>query len=249
MSVSAESGKIRESEVFQTVPRETHSGNFYMSTSDQRGRDISLLDILVVMSENFWLLLLCPLVVGAFVFMMTPSALPRFESSAVLKPLNSSEFMEAPDSLLMMEFAIAEKRLQSPDLTEEAFQKVPWIKRSEPGASEPYVAVERDEQGNLLTVAASASTAEQAEQLADAYVRSYADSDNLNIDQLLVQRPSNGTLVAPGHERMIAAIRAAFLAGIAILFYVLVRAAVRSASERPESAAKLVRIRKGLLRR
>jgi uncharacterized protein involved in exopolysaccharide biosynthesis len=142
----------------------------------QPNEEISLLDILVVLAENFWLLLLAPLAIGAITFGIV-SFLPKtYESTALLRA-NAATV----DGLPMATAELAVK-LQSPVLLNQAAGSRKWItdRNLDPQSLEGFlskiVAVRTDRQSSIITLTTSGPTPEDAQALAESILRLAAEA-------------------------------------------------------------------------
>ncbi len=90
--------------------------------------EISLLDILVVLAENFWLLVLAPLTIGAITFGIV-SFLPKtYESDAILRPKVT---LDAQGNSIGETPAVMAARLGSPEVQLAAVDTQPWIRKQQ----------------------------------------------------------------------------------------------------------------------
>jgi uncharacterized protein involved in exopolysaccharide biosynthesis len=128
--------------------------------------EISLLDILVVLAENFWLLVLAPLAIGAITFGIV-SFLPKtYESVAILKPLT---FYDQFGNLTGETAPIMTARLSSSEVQARAFAQVPDLKHGS-------FRVRIDSSSGLVVVNTSASKADEARALAQSLINSYVEA-------------------------------------------------------------------------
>jgi uncharacterized protein involved in exopolysaccharide biosynthesis len=138
--------------------------------------EISLLDILVVLAENFWLLLLAPLAIGAIAFGIASSLPKTYESVAILQPpVTFDEFgnPRGENSATML------ARLNSPELRVPAAESQAWIRDRQLGPRElqsllqDVINVRADRQSGLVTVTTYGPTAAEARSLLQALLESY----------------------------------------------------------------------------
>jgi len=208
--------------------------------------EVSLLDIVVIISESFWLIIAGAVVAGFLAYAVQTNPPVVYESTAIIKPIDSARASDMVDSLLMMEFAAAEKELQSPALQQQALTRLSPDKNDSDHSC--GVMIDRDKDGNLLSIIASAGSPERAQELAGVFVRVYAENENRSLEEMMVQEPAPGSRVSAGSARIATAVRSAFLAGVILLIIAFLRAAFRAIGENPATAPKLARIRKGILR-
>lgn len=138
--------------------------------------EISLLDILVVLAENFWLLLLAPVAIGAIAFGVA-SFLPKtYESTAILRPMTVfDEFGNASGE----NTATMVARLQSPELQESTAQTQSWITQQQLDARalrallKSSISVRPDRQSGLVPITTFAPSAAQAQELARVFIAGY----------------------------------------------------------------------------
>lgn len=141
--------------------------------------EISLLDILVVLAENFWLLLLAPLTIGAITFGIV-SFLPKtYESTAILQPRTTYDQFGNPIGETAESMAA---RLQSPELQLAAIGKQPFVAEQKLDAKElqsllkGMITIRPDQKSDLVTVSAFAPTPGEAQNLAQDVVSSYTEA-------------------------------------------------------------------------
>lgn len=145
-------------------------------TTPESNDEISLLDILVVLAENFWLLLLAPLAIGAITFGIASFLPTTYESTAILRPMTVfDEFgNESGENTATM---VA--RLQSPELQESTAQTQSWITQQVLDARalrallKSSISVRPDRQSNLVTITTFAPGAAQAQELARVLIDGY----------------------------------------------------------------------------
>jgi capsular polysaccharide biosynthesis protein len=147
-----------------------------MTTPTQSDDEISLLDILVVLAENFWLLLLAPLAIGAIAFGIASSLPKTYESVAILQhPATFDEF----GNLRGENAATLLARLNSPELRVPAAESQAWIRDRQLGPRElqsllqDVTNVRADRQSGLVTVTTYGPTAAEARSLLQALLESY----------------------------------------------------------------------------
>jgi len=140
--------------------------------------EISLLDILVVLAENFWLLVLAPLAIGAITFGIV-SFLPKtYESVAILKPQTTFDEFGNPQCETAASMVA---RLDSPELRISAAAPQAWIRdrKLEDSQLVSFVqgaaSVTADRQSNLVTLRTFAPSPADAQSfgstLIDAYIQ------------------------------------------------------------------------------
>ena len=138
--------------------------------------EISLLDILVVLAENFWLLLLAPLAIGAIAFGIASSLPKTYESVAILQPTATFDEFGNPrgeNSATML------ARLNSPELRVPAAESQAWTRDRQLGPRElqsllqDVIIVRADRQSGLVTVTTYGPTAAEARSLLQALLESY----------------------------------------------------------------------------
>lgn len=212
--------------------------------------EISLLDIVVVLAENFWLLLLAPLAIGAITLGIL-SLLPKtYESTAILQPPIAPEeanadFRDSDAAFLATRSAAAMvTMLGSSDLQVRARQIMP------PGVSSAAI-VRSDRQTGLVTVTVQAPAASEAQAFAHALLQAYNDDvlsrSVATMQDIILQAPTlEEKPVYPKRLQLTAL--AAILSGMALIVFVFIRAAFRVAAHYPESAEKITRIRRGIFR-
>jgi len=139
--------------------------------------EISLLDILVVLAENFWLLVLAPLAVGAIAFGIV-SFLPKtYESTAVLEPVTT---LDNSDTARSVGGATMVARLNSPEVRVPSAKSQAWIRDRRLGPRElqsflqDAVSVRSDRQSGLVTVTTHGPSAAEAQSFLQALLEGYA---------------------------------------------------------------------------
>jgi capsular polysaccharide biosynthesis protein len=139
--------------------------------------EISLLDILVVLAENFWLLVLAPLVIGAIAFGIV-SFLPKtYESTAVLEPVTT---LDNSDTARSAGAATMVARLSSPEVRVPSSESQAWIRDRRLGSRElqsflqDAVSVRSDRQSGLVTVTTYGPSAAEAQSFLQALLEVYA---------------------------------------------------------------------------
>lgn len=149
-----------------------------MTTPDPND-EISLLDILVVLAENFWLLLLAPLAIGAITFGIV-SFLPKtYESAAILQPRTTYDQFGNP---IGETAAVMTARLQSPELQTAAAGRQQWIAEQNLDAKklrsllEESINIRPDQKSGLVTISAFAPTPGEAQSLAQGLILSYTEA-------------------------------------------------------------------------
>jgi len=147
-----------------------------MLTTPESNDEISLLDILVVLAESFWLLLLAPLAIGAIAFGIASSLPKTYESVAVLQPpatLDEFGNLRGENSATML------ARLNAPELQVLAADSQAWIRDRQLGPREmqsflkDVINVRADRQSGLVTVTTYGPTAADARSLLQALLESY----------------------------------------------------------------------------
>jgi hypothetical protein len=138
--------------------------------------EISLLDILVVLAENFWLLVLAPLAIGAITFGIVSFQPKTYESVFILRPQTVfDEFGNAQGETAALMVA----RLDSPKLRISAAATQAWIRdrKLEDSQLVSFVqdaaSVTADRQSNLVTLRTFAPSPGDAESLGSALIDSY----------------------------------------------------------------------------
>jgi capsular polysaccharide biosynthesis protein len=136
--------------------------------------EISLLDILVVLAENFWLLVLAPLVIGAIAFGIV-SFLPKtYESIAILEPPPTLDNSGTDGAATML------ARLNSPEVRVPSAESQAWIRDRRLGPRElqtflqDAVSVRSDRQSGLVTVTTHGPSAAEAQSFLQALLEGYA---------------------------------------------------------------------------
>ena len=150
-----------------------------MTPPTQTDDEISLLDILVVLAENFWLLLLAPLAIGAITFGIV-SFLPKtYESTAILQPRTTYDQFGNP---IGETAATMTARLQSPELQLAAAGKQPFIAEQKLDSKElqallgETISIRPDQKSGLVTVSTFAPTPGEAQNLAQDIISSYTEA-------------------------------------------------------------------------
>jgi uncharacterized protein involved in exopolysaccharide biosynthesis len=141
--------------------------------------EISLLDILVVLAENFWLLLLAPLAIGAITFGIVSFQPKTYESTATLQPRTTYDKFGNP---MGETAAVMTARLQSPELQLPTVGKQPFIAERKLDAKElqslldETISIRPDQKSGLVTVSAFAPTPGEAQDLAQDMISSYTEA-------------------------------------------------------------------------
>jgi len=230
-----------------------------MSTPTQPTPDdeISLLDILVVLAENFWLLVLAPLVFGAITFGVV-SFLPKtYESIAILRPKVT---LDAQGNSIGETPAVMAARLGSPEVQLAAVDTQPWIRKQQldrvqiADFLERSIGVRVDRQTDIITLSATAPSPSEAQSLNQAILETVlakmppVDGTKMTMQDIVLQAPAlNPKAVKP--KRLQLSAMAVILSGLALTVFVFIRAALSAASSDPGGADKVARIRRGILRR
>jgi len=145
-------------------------------TTPESNDEISLLDILVLLAENFWLLVLAPLAIGAITFGVV-SFLPKtYESVAILKPQTTFDAFGNPQGETVASMVA---RLNSPELRISAAGKQAWIRDRKldnvemTGFLKATASVTADRQSNLVTLTAFAPSPGDAQSFGSALIDVY----------------------------------------------------------------------------
>lgn len=141
--------------------------------------EISLLDILVVLAENFWLLVLAPLAIGALTFGVV-SFLPKtYESVAILKLQTVFDEFGNPQGETDASMVA---RLSSPELKMSAAGTQAWIRDKKLENSQlasflqEAAGVTADRQSNLVTLRALAPSPGDAQSFGSALIDTYVQT-------------------------------------------------------------------------
>jgi capsular polysaccharide biosynthesis protein len=209
--------------------------------------EISLLDILVVLAENFWLILLVPLAIGAITFGVVSFQPKAYESIAILR---SKVALDTEGNAIGESAAVMVARLNSPELQAAAFQSYKEL-RGEPAA----VSATASADGNsLINIIAQGPSAGEAQGYGQALIGVLVPSirsaygEPVTMQDIILQAPTlNNKAIKP--KRLQLAAMAVILSGLVLTVFVFIRAAVRGLSSNPEGAEKVARIRRGILRR
>jgi uncharacterized protein involved in exopolysaccharide biosynthesis len=154
------------------------------SAQSAPNNEISLLDILVVLAENFWLLVLGPLVVGAITFAIV-SLLPKtYESLAVLAPAELLAQRNQPyeESSSKAFVATITARLHSAELQTSAAEDQPWISRRKMDKIQTRrllkraVNISADQKSGLINLTTRAPSASEAQSFTQAIIDKLAVS-------------------------------------------------------------------------
>ncbi len=219
--------------------------------------EISLLDILVVLAENFWLLVLAPLAIGALTFGIV-SFLPKtYESVAILRPKVT---LDAQGNSIGETPAVMAARLGSPEVQLAAVDSQPWIRKQQfDGVQmakflERFIGVRVDRQSDIITLNAMAPSPSEAQSLNQAILETVlakmppVDGTKMTMQDIVIQAPTlNEKAVKPKRLQLTAI--ATILSGLVLTVFVFIRAALRAAAHDSEGSDKITRIRKGILRR
>jgi len=136
--------------------------------------EISLLDILVVVAENFRLLVLAPLVIGAIVFGIVSFQPKTYESIAILEPPPTLENSGTDGAATMV------ARINSPEVRVPSVESQAWIRDQRLGPRElqtflqDAVSVRSDRQSGLVTVTTYGPSPAEAQSFLQALLESYA---------------------------------------------------------------------------
>jgi uncharacterized protein involved in exopolysaccharide biosynthesis len=217
------------------------------STQPAPDDEISLLDILVVLAENFWLLALVPLAIGAITFGVV-SFLPKtYESVAILHP---EVMLDQKGNPIGETPAVLAARLNSPELKAAALQSYAAL-RGQPAAVFAKASADRQGLVNLSVQGSSCGEAQgYGQALIGTLVPSLRVSDGIAVtmQNIVIQAPTlNDKPVKPKRLQLTA--MAVILSGLILTVFVFLRAALRGASGNAEGADKVARIRRGILRR
>jgi uncharacterized protein involved in exopolysaccharide biosynthesis len=218
--------------------------------------EISLLDILVVLAENFWLLVLAPLAIGAITFGIV-SFLPKtYESVAILRPKAT---LDAQGNSIGETPAVMAARLGSPEVQLAAVDTQPWIRKQQldrvqiADFLERSIGVRVDRQTDIITLSAKAPSPSEAQSLNQAILETLlakvpsVQGTKMTMQDIVIQAPTlNDKAIKPKRLQLTAI--SSILSGLVLAVFVFIRAALRGASRDPESADKVARIRKGILR-
>jgi uncharacterized protein involved in exopolysaccharide biosynthesis len=218
--------------------------------------EISLLDILVVLAENFWLLVLAPLAIGALTFGIV-SFLPKtYESVAILRPKST---LDAQGNSIGETPAVTAARLGSPEVQLAAVDTQPWIRKQQldrvqiADFLERSIGVRVDRQTDIITLSATAPSPSEAQSLNQAILETVlakmppVDGTKMTMQDIVIQAPTlNDKAVKPKRLQLTAI--ASILSGLVLAVFVFIRAALRAVADNPDGAEKVVRIRKGILR-
>jgi len=147
-----------------------------MTPPTQPDSEITLLDVLVVLAENFWLLVLTPLALGSLAFGIASFIPKTYESTAVLRPLTTFDEFGNPQGESTASMAA---RLKSPDVQEQAAESEPWIRERQLNRRQmaaflrEAVQVRSDIASGLVVLTTRAPSAEQAQAFAGKLLQSY----------------------------------------------------------------------------
>lgn len=150
--------------------------------SDMRPDDeISLLDILVVIAENFWLLLLVPLAIAAITYGVFTFLPPTYKSTAILYS-QSVDGQNQTDKDTTAESAVLVARLNTPEVQGPATDSQTWITQQnlDPQAMDLLlqnaINVRSDQKTGLVTISTFAPTPKDARELAQSLIDSYIEA-------------------------------------------------------------------------
>jgi uncharacterized protein involved in exopolysaccharide biosynthesis len=219
--------------------------------------EISLLDILVVLAENFWLLVLAPLAIGAITFGIV-SFLPKtYESVAILRP---KETLDAQGNSIGETSAVMAARLGSPEVQLAAVDTQPWIRNQQfdrvqmANFLERSIGVRADRQSAIITLNAMAPSPSEAQSLNQAILENLllkmppVDGTKVTMQDIVIQAPTlNEKAVKPKRLQLTA--MAIILSGLALTVFVFIRAAFAALGNNPKAAGKIACIRKSILLR